>query len=439
MTQTAAPVPPDAPAPAPGLLRNRSYLLVMSGLTTEALGAGIAVFAVPLIALSLTGSVWQAGVVTAVGHTGALLATLPAGVIADRVDRRRLIVLTASIAALAWTAAAVAAVTGQLSVWHLGGVLLASSVAGAFVEPAVAGAFRSVVPQEQLATAYAASQGRDAAAGLVAGPVGGVLYGIAHAVPLVAAAVGHLATAVCTWLVREPLNADTAAARAVRPVVALREGLRYVWSVPLFRLCLGLFAVINIAINGMFVAITLDLADGGTSPARIGLLSGVVGASMLIGAVLAPTIVKRVRVGRLTPVALGLVAVAAGVMAVDQSYWGYVVALGAGVLLVPAANAAMAGYSAAITPPRLQGRFSSVMDLCATVAMPLAPLVGSGLLTLIGIGPTLLALSGLLGVTVVAVWCARPLRRIGRPETWADDVVDPGGQAADQPPSEART
>ncbi|WP_277208759.1 MFS transporter [Isoptericola croceus] len=425
MTRPAEPVPTDPPTATapPSLVRNRSYLLVMSGLTTEALGAGIAVFAVPLLALSLTGSVWEAGVVTAVGHLGALLATLPAGVVADRVDRRRLIVLTASIATLAWLSAGVAAATGQLTVWHLGGVLLVSSVAAAFVEPAVAGAFRSVVPQEQLAGAYAASQGRDAAAGLVAGPVGGLLYGIAHAVPLLAAAVGHLATAVCTWLVREPLNADTAEARRTHPVAALREGLRYVGSVPLFRLCIGLFAIINIAINGMFVAITLDLADGGTSAARIGLLSGVVGASMLIGAVLAPVLVKSVRVGVLTPAALALVAVAAVVMAANQSFWGYVVALGAGVLLVPAANAAMAGYSAAITPPRLQGRFSSVMDLSGTVAMPLAPLVGSGLLALLGIGPALVVLAALLAVTVVGVWCARPLRRIGRPDTWADDAL----------------
>lgn len=425
MTRPAEPVPTDTPAAAepPSLVRNRSYMLVMSGLTTEALGAGIAVFAVPLLALALTGSVWQAGVVTAIGHVGALVATLPAGVIADRVDRRRLIVLTASVAALAWASAAGAAAAGLLTAWHLGGVLLASSVAGAFVEPAVAGAFRSVVPQQQLAGAYAASQGRDAAAGLVAGPVGGLLYGIAHAVPLVAAAVGHLATAVCTWLVREPLNADTGEARSTHPVAALREGLRYVWSVPVFRLCLGLFAVINIAINGMLIAITLHLADIDTPAARIGLLSGVIGGSMLLGAVLAPAVVARVRVGLLTPVALALVAAATVVMAVNQSFWGYVVALGLGVLLVPAANAAMAGYAAAITPARLQGRFSSVMDLSGTVAMPLAPLVGSGLLALVGIGSALVALAALLTVTVVGVWCARPLRRIGLPTTWADDAI----------------
>ncbi|GAA4735665.1 MFS transporter [Isoptericola chiayiensis] len=414
---------PDTAAPS-SLLRNRSYMLVMSGLTAQAFGAGVAAFVVPLLAYAVTDSVWQAGLVTALGHVGALLATLPAGVVADRVDRRRIVVLTSATAALAWASAGAAALAGGLTAVHLTAVLLVSSVAGAFVDPSVAGAFRSVVPAAQLPTAYAAAQGRDAAASLVAGPLGGVLYGIAHAVPLIAGAVGHLATAVCTWLVREPLNADTAEARRTHPVAALREGLRYVWSVPLFRLCLGLFAVINVAINALLMAIVLDLTAGGTSAARIGLVSGTAGASMLLGAVLAPVLVRRFRVGVVTPVALAMVAAAAVVMAASQDFVVYLLALGLGVLGVPAANAGLAGYAAAITPPQMQGRFSSVMELSGVVAMPLAPLVGSGLLALAGLPTALVVLAAVLGAAVVGVWCARPVRRIGLPESWADDAID---------------
>ncbi|WP_278236624.1 MFS transporter [Isoptericola sp. AK164] len=423
-TSTAPTTDPAAGQRSRSLLRNRSYLLMMSGLTAQAFGAGVAAFAVPLLAYAVTGSVWQAGVVSAVGHVGALVATLPAGVVADRVDRRRLVVVSASLAALAWFGAALAALAGVLGAVHLAGVLLVSSVAGAFVDPAVAGAFRSVVPAQQLSSAYAAVQGRDAAASLVAGPLGGVLYGIAHAAPLVAGAVGHLATAVCTWFVREPLNADTAEARRTRPAAALREGLRYVWSVPLFRICLGLFAVINVAINALLLAITLDLTADGTPAAQIGLLSGTAGASMLVGAVIAPALVARVRVGVVTPVSLAMVAGSAVVMATTQEFVVLVAALGLGVLGVPAANAGLAGYAAAITPPQMQGRFSSVMELSGVVAMPLSPLVGGGLLAAAGLPTTLVVLAAVLGAAVVAVWCARPVRRIGLPATWADDAIE---------------
>ncbi|WP_454041202.1 MFS transporter [Cellulosimicrobium sp. Marseille-Q8652] len=415
---------PDVPAaPAPArLLRNRSYLLLMSGLTAESLGAGVALFAVPLVAYGLTGSVVQAGAVAAVGQVGALLATLPAGVVADRVDRRRLVVAAAGAGTLLWTTVAVAAGLGALTAWHLAAVLFGASVVGALVDPATSGAFRSVVPVPQLPTALAAAQGRDAAASLLAGPLGGVLYAVSHAVPLAAAAVGHLATAVCTWLVREPLNGDVAEARATRPVAALREGLRFVWSVPLFRALIGLFVVVNVAFGGLMVGINLELVRTGTTPVLIGVVDLAVGLGVLVGAVLAPRLVARFRAGVLVVVALGVLAAGAVAMAVLQSYGAYLVVLPPAVLLVPAVNAGLSGYAAAVTPAQMQGRLSSVLGLTGLAAGPLVPLVGSGLLARYGIGTALAVLAGLLVVTVVVLSTSRPLWRVGTPDTWADDA-----------------
>ncbi|MFD6091910.1 MFS transporter [Oerskovia sp. NPDC060338] len=412
-----------APLPNPNLLRNRSYMLLMSGLTTESLGAGLALFAVPLVAYSLTGSVLQAGLVAAVGQVGALLATLPAGVVADRVDRRRLVVGASAVGAALWVTVGVAAAAGTLTAWHLALVLFGASVVGAIVDPATSGAFRSVVPAPQLPTALAASQGRDAVASLLAGPVGGLLVAIGHAVPLVAAAVGSAATAVCTWAVRESLNGDTTEARTTRPVEALRQGLRFVWSVPVFRALLGLFVVINIAFGGLLVGINLELVRTGVSPVLIGVVDLAVGAGVLVGAVLAPQLVARVRAGALTVAALALLAVGAVVMAAAQTYAVYVAALPVAVLLVPAVNAGLAGYAAAITPHELQGRLASIMGLTGLVAGPLIPLVGAGLLERFGIGTALVVLAGLLAGTVGAIATVRPLWRIGTPRTWAADSL----------------
>ena len=410
-------------APTP-LRRNRSYMLLMSGLTAESLGAGIALFAVPLVAYGITGSVVQAGLVAAVGQAGALLATLPAGVVADRVDRRRLVVGAATVGALLWATVAVTAATGALTAWHLAAVLFGASVVGALVDPATSGAFRSVVPVPQLPTALAAAQGRDAAASLLSGPVGGVLYAVAHAVPLAAAAIGHLATAVCTWFVREPLNGDVAEARATRPAAALREGLQFVWSVPLFRALLGLFVVINVAFGGLMVGINLELVSTGTAPILIGLVDLAVGAGVLAGAVLAPRLVARFRAGALVVVALGVLAAGVVTMAALQSYVAYLAVLPVAVLLVPAVNAGLSGYAAAITPPQMQGRLASVMGLTGLAAGPLVPLVGSGLLDRYGIGTTLAVLAGLLVVTVAVLGTVRSLWRVGTPDTWAQDAQD---------------
>ncbi len=413
---------PDGAVP-PSLLRNRSYMLLMTGMTAESLGAGVALFAVPLVAYGITGSVVQAGVVAAVGQLGALLATLPAGVVADRVDRRRLITVAASVGAALWATVALAAGLGSLTAWHLAAVLFGASVVGALVDPATSGAFRSVVPVPQLPTALAAVQGRDAVASLLAGPLGGVLYAVAHAVPLAGAAVGHLATAVCTWFVREPLNGDVAAARATRPAEALREGLRFVWSVPLFRALLGLFVVINVAFGGLMVGINLELVRTGTAPVLIGLVDLAVGVGVLAGAVLAPRLVARVRAGTLVVAALATLAAGAAAMAALHTYVGYVVLLPPALLLVPAANACLSGYAAAITPAQLQGRLSSVLGLTGLAAGPLVPLVGSGLLDRFGLGTALVALAGLLVVTVAVLSTVRSLWQVGTPDTWAGDAA----------------
>lgn len=418
-----APVAAPSGAVPPSLLRNRSYMLLMTGMTAESLGAGVALFAVPLVAYGITGSVVQAGVVAAVGQLGALLATLPAGVVADRVDRRRLITVSAGVGAALWATVALAAGLGSLSAWHLAAVLFGASVVGALVDPATSGAFRSVVPVPQLPTALAAVQGRDAVASLLAGPLGGVLYAVAHAVPLAGAAIGHLATAVCTWFVREPLNGDVAAARATRPAEALREGLRFVWSVPLFRALLGLFVVINVAFGGLMVGINLELVRTGTSPLLIGLVDLAVGLGVLVGAVLAPRLVARFRAGALVVGALGTLAAGAVAMAALNAYVGYVLLLPPALLLVPAANACLSGYAAAITPPQLQGRLSSVLGLTGLAAGPLVPLVGSGLLERFGLGTALVVLAGLLVVTVAVLSTVRSLWRVGTPDTWADDAT----------------
>jgi len=118
-----------------------------------------------------------------------------------------------------------------------------------------------------------------------------------------------------------------------------------------------------------------------------------------------------------------VLAAGAVVMAVLESYAAYLAVLPIALLLVPAVNAGLSGYAAAVTPPQLQGRLSSVLGLTGLAAGPLVPLVGSGLLDRCGLGTALAVLAGLLVVTVAVVSTVRPLWRVGTPDTWADDAV----------------
>jgi MFS family permease len=419
---------------APSLLRNRAYLLLMSGKTTQIIGEGIGVFAVPLVAFGLTRSVVLAGVIAAVGETGSLLASLPAGVVADRVDRRRLLIAAATVGFLLWGFAAVAGLAGLLTGWELAIVLFGVSVITAVFGAAEVGAIRAVVSAEQMGAAMAAVQGRSAAASLLSGPVGGALYAAASAVPFAAGALGHAAVAIGTWLVRVPLNGDLSRARATHPVAQLREGIRFFASVPVLRSSLWLIMLINLTLTGTMVAINLQLVRTHTAPVLIGLIDAVAGAVMLLGSVIAPWLVKRVPGGVLTIVGLGLVSAAFFGMAVVHSYLGYVTLVGTGVLLVPALNASIGGYVVAIVPDALQGRVSSVSSLGYLAIAPIAPVVSSLLLARLGIVPTLWIFAGALAGAVIATGFVREIRRIGTPDTWGAEAIDwPAPEASAQP------
>ncbi len=412
-----------AASPLTPLWRNRSYTLLQSGKTAHVIGVGVGAFAVPLLAYEVTGSVAQAGLIAGIGEVGALLGTLPGGVVADRFDRRRIILIAAVLGGLLWLGLAALWGTGQLLGWHLAVTLFGSSLAAVFANPAESGAIRAVVPSEQLGTAMAVVQGRHAVASLVAGPLGGFLYGVGHAVPLLASAVGHLSMTVATGFVREPLNGDLGSARATHPLVALREGLRFVWNVRFFRMAMGLFIAINIAFTGLIAVVNLELVQTGTDPILIGMLDLVAGGVMVVGALVAPRVLNRLRLGVIIVAGLGLAAVGTIGMAVLHSYPGYLVMLAVSVTLIPAINAGLGGYTLAITPSELQGRVNSVLGLTGFVAAPIAPVAGAAVLAAAGVVTALWVFALAIGA-ITAVLAALPsLWRIGLPETWSRDAV----------------
>lgn len=414
--------PPSGTEEQP-LRRNRPFVLLQTGKTAQLVGASVGAFALPLIAYQVTGSVAQAGLITGVGEVGGLLATLPAGVVVDRMNRRLVLLVSTLVGAAVWGAVVVAAVSGTLAGWHLAGALFVAGAVSALASSAGNAAVRAVVTPGQMPQAMALTQARQAAAVLVAGPVGGFLFGLAHFLPFALSVVGHLVESVCTWFVRAPLDGDLDRARATHPVAALREGLRFVWSRPLFRLTLALFPLINIAFNGLLVAINLQLVQTGTPPLLIGMLDLVAGATMLVGSVIAAPLLKRFRVGPLAIAGLTVMVVAAAGMALLETYPAYLALLAVATLTVPAVNAGFAGYVSAITPTEMQGRVSSVLSLSGLLSAPVAPVVGSVLLATAGIGVALGSLAALLAVTVAGLACFPPLWRIGRPETWADDAI----------------
>ncbi|HWK93089.1 MAG TPA: MFS transporter [Luteimicrobium sp.] len=416
----------SAPAvePLPTLWHNRPYLLLMTGKTVEVVGSGMATFAVPLLALALSGSLVVAGLIGTIAQIGGLVATLPAGVVADRWDRRTIVIGCSVLGVVAWASLGVASLLGGITTLHLAIAAFLAAVARVTYEPAETAAIRHVVPTPQLGSAMAAVQGRSAVASLVASPLGGLLYAASRVLPALAGAVGHLVALVCALAVRVPLG-EPVKRRSEREPFRREfvEGWRYVMSIPFLRAALGIFALVNLTFSGIFAGLNLHLADLHTAPFRIGLIDGVSGAAMLVGSLAAGRLVARFATG---PLAISLLLVAvlgAALVPVTGTYAGYLVGMGITGLAAPALNAGLIGYAVAITPGTLLGRMNAVMMLCTAGLTPLAPFLAGVMLHAWGPTWTFGIFAVGLAVSWVMTASVRSLRRIGTPDTWADDVV----------------
>ena len=192
------------PDPAP-LRRNRDFQLLWIGQAISALGSRASTVAYPLLVLSLTGSPAQAGIVGFAATIPYLLIQLPAGVLVDRIDRRRAMMAcdAGRLVVLAGLAAAVAA--GHAPLALIAAVALIEGCLTVVFNLAELSAVQLLVPSAQLEPALAQNEARVRGAGLLGQPLGGALFGLGRAVPFAADAASYAASLVTLAAIRRPL------------------------------------------------------------------------------------------------------------------------------------------------------------------------------------------------------------------------------------------
>src|SRR5215470_6735296 len=102
--------------PVHALWRNRDYMLLLSGQIVSSIGTQASTLAFPLLMLAVTHAPAQAGFVSALRAVPYLLLSLPAGVLVDRWDRKRLMLLCDTGRAIALASIPIAMALGRLTV-----------------------------------------------------------------------------------------------------------------------------------------------------------------------------------------------------------------------------------------------------------------------------------------------------------------------------------
>ncbi|MFB7249333.1 MFS transporter [Microbacterium sp. NPDC056234] len=447
-TTTAEPV---------GLWSNTRYLLWLISDTSKGLAASLAGFAIPLIALVVTNDPAQTGIIAGIGMVTRLLTTLYGGVLADRHGRLALMLLGAAVAGIlagGFTLLAFADALTFATILVVEVLLMAHS--GLF-DPAGESALKEIVPDGTMGRAQAANQGRDAALRLAGGPLGGLLLGVGAWLVGVVMTLAYALAGVTAWVLRRsarragitdrPADAEANAgstenegpadpdadagdprspASATAPVDAkpnawheIRDGFVWLFSRPDLRGVLLLTTVINLGFNAAMTTVVYGLQQSGHSELTIGSISAGLGAVMLVGALIAPALVPRVKAGTLT--IAGLIAATAGaaIVSVVENPWWITAVLGASVFLLPALNASMMGYFMVATPTELLGRANSAAGVLGMGAMPLAPLIAGFGLALVGRQNTILFAAALCAVSVALAITNRALRALPSEAGWA--------------------
>jgi MFS family permease len=437
---------PDAAQSAVSLLplwRNLQFQTLWIGGATSTLGVAVADVAYPLAILAMTGSPGRAALFAALLSAGMLTFGLPAGQLADRYDRRTIVVAAESCRALVTGVVADGLIAGWLSlpVLLVAAVMLGAgqSVCGAARMPLV----RSVVAPGQLTTALVQEEVRQSGAQLAGPPLAGALYAIralAHAAPFLFTA-GSFLVALLTAVLMKIMPGG---AREDQPLLAAQEtrdeptgkpaggkdsggmltGLRSIWSHPVLRAAMALLTLVNTVAAGVDLIIIVLLRDQHVQSGVIGLVLASAAVGSLAGAPLVK-VLHRLRPGVLLISEAALLVAGFFLLALPFGPWWAAGILFVSMLAVPAMRVLLDVLVLRQAPDQERGRVVAAVMVLLGLGTPVGVGAAGLLLQYLSAPTTMLVLGAGLALAVAVFATQRELLQA----RWPGDSRRPEAQS----------
>jgi MFS family permease len=365
-------------------LRHRNYRLYFVGQLTSLAGTWMQSAAQAWLVLGLTNSSLMLGVVSFAQFLPILLVGLFAGVVVDRIDRRRMLLGTQTLLMLSAFMLAGLTWSGTVRVWHVIALAAFNGTVSSFDMPGRQSLVVEMVGYEDLANAIALNSMMFNGARMLGPAAAGILIawlGIGTCFFL--NGVSFLAVIWSLYLMAIP--ARTIAGRGTAMFKQLREGLEYVWRHRQIFQQMALAAVSNGFGYQYLVLVPLfarDVLHGGAG--AYGALVAIQGLGSVIGAA---TLAWRVTTsGIRTHLIAGLLISAIGIVAFGLSPWmGLSLAaqliIGAGLTNFRASNNTLVQL---FVSDDLRGRVMSTYQLAAVGMTPIGALAVGYLGTALG-------------------------------------------------------
>ncbi len=350
--------------------------------------------AVPIVAvLLLKAGPGEIGLLASIQSLPFLLLSMPLGLLADRTSRTRLMALAESLRALALLLLLALIVTGYVSILALaviGFMVAVGTVAFSVAAP-------SLVPALVQVDGLARANGRlelARSAAFAAGPAlaGALIAWTGASAAFVLSGMLSVSAVLCLRGIAEPARA---AMPARHPLLELQDGAKWVWQSDLLRPIVFCSIAWNISWFMLQAAyVPYAIHDLGLDASGVGVTLACYGVGMIVGALLAPRVVRALPFGQAILLGPYFSVLAAFTMALTL-YWphGWLAALsyflfGAGPIIWTITSTTL---RQTVTPRAMIGRVTSINIVVSTGARPLGA-----------------ALGGVVGVSFpvsVSLWC----------------------------------
>jgi MFS family permease len=343
------------------------------------LGSQFGALAYPLIILALTNSPVTAGIVGTATSLVAFAVRLPAGSLADRLDRRRTMIVVDGVRTVVLLGLAIA-VAMHAIVWPV--VLLVAiidRIGDTLFTPASTAALPDIVHDDQLESAWAATEARQFAASLGGPALGGILFGLGRAIPFIGDTISYGVSMLTSGAIKGSFHSAQKKADRRGLWHEAFEGVRHIWHDALLRAVVVQAPLINFAFTGVIFTVTLSLQHHGTSASVIGLTQSAIMVGGLLGAIAAPKIQGRFSLTQLVVALTAGGALLFGAAAIIAPSPLMAIPIAIPFFVSPVSNAALFAAMLRKTPAEMRGRVNNALLQMATGLAALAPLV-AGLL-----------------------------------------------------------
>jgi MFS family permease len=395
-------------------LRHRNFRLWFIGQTLSMVGTWMQSVAQGWLVFQLTGSEFALGAISFIGTLPTLFLMLPAGALADRIPRRKVLLVTQTVMMLLAFILATLAATKTLQIWHIGVLAACLGIANSFDAPArQALAVEMVEDRADLMNAIALNSTIFNLARVVGPAIGGVvLAAVGAAWCFTLNGLSFLAVLVALLLMKLP--AIHPEVRTDPITLQIAEGIKYVWQTQVVRTATALVAVSSLfgfSYAVLLPAYAVDVLHVGE--AGLGALNTAVGIGALVGSLIVASMSRFPRKGLLLTAGSIIFPAVLIAFAFSRSFSISLAALSVIGMAFVAQNATSNTLIQTVVPDSLRGRVMAVYTLMFFGTAPFGALQAGSIAQALGPAAGVAVGAGItLAFALFVFFTAPALRRV---------------------------